>query len=216
MTARQIPRSPPRLQAIRAGGRALINGSGENGRENEAENLPLIEGQRKRSGSARCGARGGGSGRGGYPGGGFPEEYSPPRRRRAHPMGSGAAGGGCGRLQPRGARRLPHPRRRGPRRRGAGGSCRLPSSLPPSLAASLLPSSPPSLSPVPGSGRCRRPRRSLLHNRGVGGRKVKGGGKREGTAASSSSSSSSAPNEPECPSEPPNGAVGRREGCARR
>lgn len=143
MTARQIPRSPPRLQAIRAGGRALINGSGENGRENEAENLPLIEGQRKRSGSARCGARGGGSGRGGYPGGGFPEEYSPPRRRRAHPMGSGAAGGGCGRLQPRGARRLPHPRRRGPRRRGAGGSCRLPSSLPPSLFSSL---------PLPGAG----------------------------------------------------------------
>lgn len=64
MTARQIPRSPPRLQAIRAGGRALINGSGENGRENEAENLPLIEGQRKRSGSARCGARGGGIGEG--------------------------------------------------------------------------------------------------------------------------------------------------------
>lgn len=143
MTARQIPRSPPRLQAIRAGGRALINGSGENGRENEAENLPLIEGQRKRSGSARCGAQGGGSGRGGYPGGGFPEEYSPPRRRRAHPMGSGAAGGGCGRLQPRGARRLPHPRRRGPRRRGAGGSCRLPSSLPPSLFSSL---------PLPGAG----------------------------------------------------------------
>lgn len=209
MTARQIPRSPPRLQAIRAGGRALINGSGENGRENEAENLPLIEGQRKRSGSARCGARGGDRG-----GVGIPEEDS--RRSTHHPGDGGhipwapgpraAAAGGYSPAVPGGCRILGAAAPGGAGRAGAAAS----------LLPSLLPSSPPSLSPVPGSGRCRRPRRSLLHNRGVGGRKAKGGGKREGTAASSSSSSSSAPNEPECPSEPPNGAVGRREGCARR
>lgn len=151
MTARQIPRSPPRLQAIRAGGRALINGSGENGRENEAENLPLIEGQRKRSGSARCGARGGDRG-----GVGIPEEDS--RRSTHHPGDGGhipwapgpraAAAGGYSPAVPGGCRIL------GAAAPGGAGRAGAAASLLPSLLPSLPPSFPLLLPPSP---RCRAP-----------------------------------------------------------